>query len=172
MLVIDAPKPVRRRASATISDFCLSSFFMLLEELINRAKNELKNDFTSECLEEGLDFDRLKNIELLEQDIQRQKLLDPDLVAELAKAKAEGYCLWQRSRAENNFQTFAPALKNLIALRKVESSQLNESRSCWETLAQPYEPDLTIDRINELFSPLRFKLPNLINRIKDLKKTK
>ena len=105
---------------------------------------------------------RGRNLDLLEQDLHRQQALDPALVAALATAKAEGYNLWQQARSAADFCQFAPALQTLIDLRQEQVRQLAEPRSCWETLAQPFEPDLTLTRLKELFDPLRQQLPQLL----------
>tara|TARA_Y100001968_G_C19384420_1_gene732078 strand:- start:517 stop:1608 length:1092 start_codon:yes stop_codon:yes gene_type:complete len=44
--------------------------------------------------------------------------------------------------------------------------QLSEPRSCWETLAQPFEPDITLERIKGLFDPLREVLPDLLEKVR------
>ena len=38
----------------------------------------------------------------------------------------------------------------MVDLRQEQARQLAEPRSCWETLAQPFEPDLTLARLQEL----------------------
>ncbi len=133
------------------------------EDLIIEAKTELKlnNDFDEKDL-----IARTRNIELLELEVRRQKKLDSNLVVQIATAQTEGYALWQEAKDKNDFTKFAPALKKLIQLRQEQAQQLDEARSCWETLAQPFEPDLSIDRLNELFTPLRNRLPELITRAK------
>merc|ERR1711991_1169006 len=88
--------------------------------------------------------------------------LDPELVGAIAMAKAEGYNRWQQSRASSDFELFAPALQTLIDLRQEQARQLQEPRSCWETLAQPFEPDLRLERLEALFAPLRQRLPELV----------
>ncbi|MGB1416434.1 MAG: carboxypeptidase M32 [Synechococcus sp.] len=108
--------------------------------------------------------ERGRNLDLLEQDLGRQQALDPALVAALATAKAEGYNRWQQARRESDFPLFAPALQTMIDLRKEQARQLSEPRSCWETLAQPFEPDLSLERLNEVFAPLRQRLPELVAR--------
>ena len=142
------------------------------EILIKEAKSELHNSGEKHDLESQLKTDRFRNIELLEQDFNRQKSLDPTLVVELASAKSEGYMCWQEARRNNDFKSFSPALKRLIALRKEQSNQLSEERSCWETLAQPFEPNLKIDRVRELFEPLKIKLPELIQKASTITKKK
>ncbi len=132
--------------------------------LIEEAKSELKYLKEKNNLESQLIKDRFRNIELLEQDFKRQKSLDPKLVSELATAKSEGYMRWQEARQNDDYKSFSPALKKLITLRKEQSNQLGEERSCWETLAQPFEPNLTINRVRELFEPLKKRLPELIQK--------
>ena len=134
------------------------------EGLINEAKQEFKNKFSSGDLDEELILEKLKNIELLEQDLNRQRKLDPELVSHLAIAQVEGYSLWNKAKIQNNFSSFAPALKTLILLRQEQAKQIDEPRSIWETLAQPYEPDFSKKRMNELFDPLRIKLPEILER--------
>ena len=137
-----------------------------LSELIHEAKIELSKESKDNRLDPMLASQRSRNLELLAQDFSRQKSLDSDLVANIAIAKAEGYRLWQKARSENDFRCFAPALRDLIVLKKEQAKQLNEPRSCWETLAQPFEPGLSIGRVNELFEPLKLKLPKLIREVK------
>ncbi len=140
-------------------------------ELLDNAKSEFSQDCLNAKLDSLTSRDRSRNIELLEEDLRRQQSLDPDLIVQLAKAKANGYMLWKEAKANNDFQCFAPALQNLISLRKEQAKQLDEPRSCWETLAQPYEPGLSIDRLKELFHPLRIKLPELIQKVSKNKKS-
>lgn len=112
------------------------------------------------------------NLALLRQELERQRQLDPALVASLALAKARGYALWQEARHRAEFSLFAPALAELIALRQEQARQLarvergpgGAPRSCWETLAQPFEPEISKARLLGLFAPLRQQLPPLIER--------
>ena len=134
------------------------------EFLIEEAKSELQYLKERNSLECKTIIGRFRNIELLEQDLNRQKRIDPKLISQLATAKSEGYMLWQEARKINDYRSFSPALKKLILLRKEQSNQLAEKRSCWETLAQPFEPNLTINRVRELFEPLKKRLPELIQK--------
>ena len=77
------------------------------EFLIKEAKSELHYLKEKDNLELQLITDRFRNIELLEQDLKRQKSLDPILVAQLATAKSEGYMLWQEAKKNNDFKLFS-----------------------------------------------------------------
>ncbi len=136
------------------------------EELITEAKFEFQKTCHAGNLNQQEIEERARNIELLEQDLNRQKRLDPDLVSLIANAKAKGYNRWQAAKVNSQFSCFAPALRQLISLRQEQARQLAEPRSCWETLAQPFEPDLSIVRLKELFDPLRRALPAFLGNVR------
>ena len=107
-----------------------------------------------------------RNLALLRQQYERQCRLDPDLVNALTEARARGYSLWQEAKRNRDFASFAPALETLIRLRLEQAHQLAEPRSPWETLAQPFEPDISHQRLEQLFAPLRQRLPVLLERVR------
>ncbi|MFM7732516.1 MAG: carboxypeptidase M32, partial [Cyanobium sp.] len=115
-----------------------------------------------------------RNLQLLREELDRERCLDPDLVSRLARAQACGYACWQEARASSDFERFAPALQELIQLRREQTGQLaagaarggseaaGGGRSCWETLAQRFEPGISKARLQELFDPLLRRLPELL----------
>ncbi|MFZ4803546.1 MAG: carboxypeptidase M32 [Synechococcus lacustris] len=105
-----------------------------------------------------------RNLFLLRRELQRQQALDPQLVSQLAKAQSRGNALWQQARKTNDFGLFAPALQELIGLRQTQAAQLAEPRSPWESLAQPFEPEVSKARLEQLFSPLKQQLPQLLDQ--------
>jgi len=115
-------------------------------------------------LTDGADPAARRNLALLRQELERQRRLDPVLVGQIAEAQARGYALWQQAKADRNFALFAPALAELVCLRQEQARQLAEPRSCWETLAQSFEPDISKDRLQQLFQPLREQLPRLLEQ--------
>jgi carboxypeptidase Taq len=113
--------------------------------------------------------ERQRNLQLLRLELERQRCLDPALVTALAKAQSRGNAVWQDARARNDFSAFAPALRELIALRRRQASQLAAAepvaRSPWEVLAQPFEPEVSKARLAELFAPLKAELPPLLEQV-------
>jgi len=113
--------------------------------------------------------ERRRNLQLLRLELERQRCLDPALVAALAKAQSRGNAVWQDARARNDFAAFAPALRQLIDLRRQQASQWAAAepvaRSPWEILAQPFEPDLSKQRLEQLFAPLKAELPVLLEQL-------
>jgi carboxypeptidase Taq len=110
-----------------------------------------------------------RNLQLLRLELERQRCLDPALVQALAMAQSRGNAVWQHARSNNDFSAFAPALEELIDLRRRQAAQLAAAepvaRSPWEILAQPFEPDVSKARLQALFAPLEAAIPPLLERV-------
>jgi carboxypeptidase Taq len=110
-----------------------------------------------------------RNLLMLRQELGRQRSLDPQLVASLARAQSRGNAVWQEARRRNEFAIFAPALEELLQLRREQAAQLTPiepaGRSPWEILAQPFEPGVSKARLQELFAPLSAGIPPLLERV-------
>ncbi len=111
----------------------------------------------------------VRNLRLLRQELERQRCLDPKLVERIARAQSRGNAVWQEARRRNSFEVFAPALEELLQLRREQAAQLADTepagRSPWEILAQPFEPDVNKARLAELFAPLAEGIPPLLERV-------
>lgn len=131
-------------------------------DLIKAAQDEFQG-----CLKQSLSQEIIqskeRNIELLIKEFNRQKNLDPKLVESLAKAKSIGYESWQEAKRKSDFKIFLPNFKELIKLRIEEAKQISDKYTPWETLAQPFEPDLNLDWLNSIFQPLKDTIPSLIS---------
>ncbi len=132
-------------------------------ELIDSASDELVKLKATNKIENK---SKIRNIELLYKELDRQRKIDPKLVEKLARAKSQGYESWQQAKKDSDYKIFLPFFKELIYLRIQEAKQLNEDFSLWETLAQPYEPDISKKWLFKLFDPLKEVIPTLLQNIK------
>ena len=135
--------------------------------LISSAEKELEDSNDSDL--NTLNSKR-KNIELLNKELDRQKKIDPILVENLARAKSKGYESWQQAKEESDYKIFLPFFRDLIQLRREEANQISEKLTPWETLAQPYEPDISKKWLLEIFNPLKESIPLMLRNIKEVKR--
>ena len=138
-------------------------------DLIKAANDEYFDSLETSSNKEILKSKK-RNIELLTKEFNRQNKLDPKLVESLAKAKSKGYESWQEAKNKSDFKIFLPSLEELIKLRIEESKQISDKYSPWETLAQPFEPDITLKWLNNIFMPLKETIPSLLCDLKKFKK--
>ena len=137
--------------------------------LIKSAQDELEI-FSKQSENQVIIKSKKRNIELLIKEFNRQKNLDPKLVESLAKAKSKGYESWQEAKNKSDFKIFQPFLNDLIRLRIEEANQIEDKYSPWETLAQPFEPDLTLKWLNKIFEPLKETIPSLVRELNQTEK--
>ena len=140
-------------------------------ELIDAADEELcktNNNSNDKSDNEA----KQKNLELLKKELDRQRKLDPQLVEELARAKSIGYESWHQAKKDSNYEIFLPNFRNIIKLRIEEAKQLSTEFSPWETLAQPYEPDINKEWLFSILNPIKDSIPELISQVNGVKKEK
>ncbi len=138
-------------------------------DLIKAAKVEL-NETELNTNNKKVIHEKKRNIDLLMREFNREKNLDPELVESLAKAKSKGYESWQEAKRKSKFEIFLPFFEELISLRIEESKQISDNYSLWETLAQPFEPEINLKWLNKIFQPIRETVPSLIPEINKSKK--
>ncbi len=137
--------------------------------LIQSAKSELLE--TEQNFDNQYSIkDKERNINLLIKEFNRERNLDPKLVESLAKAKSKGYESWQEAKKNSDFKIFLPFFEELVKLRIEEAKQISNQYSPWETLAQPFEPELTLKWLYKIFQPLKETIPELIKGTNQFKK--
>ncbi|MEE8587130.1 MAG: carboxypeptidase M32, partial [Acidobacteriota bacterium] len=93
--------------------------------------------------------------------------LPESLVRELARTRSEAYQVWVQARKDSDFPSFAPWLKKMFQLKRQEARCLAENGVLYDALLDDYEPAMTSARLDEVFSQLRPRLSNLLQRIQD-----
>lgn len=73
---------------------------------------------------------------------------------------------WKNARIENRYRLFKPYLARLIELKKAEAINLGFSNNHYQGIINQYEPGITIDEINRLFSDLKTKTIGLVDKYK------
>jgi carboxypeptidase Taq len=103
----------------------------------------------------------------LHRDYQRNCKLPVDLVRQTSEATVRGQQVWDLARKANDFAAFAPALKQIIALKREAGSLLSEGGDPYQALIDEYEPGADVDALRGVFESLREPLIQLVARLKD-----
>ncbi len=90
--------------------------------------------------------------------------LDVRLVEALAVAGTRCGQVWQEARPKNDFAAWAGPQAEVFALVREAAQRKAEVMGCapYDALIDQFEPGMTSARIDELFAPLRTRLPSLI----------
>lgn len=108
---------------------------------------------------DGIDADLVR---IARRDWERARRVPVELAAERAKAGAFGQEIWQRARASDDFDAFAPALERNVELARAYGECLrDEQTSTYEALLADYDFGLKRADLERVFSELSQTLPGL-----------
>ncbi|WP_058909963.1 carboxypeptidase M32 [Entomohabitans teleogrylli] len=117
--------------------------------------------------QEDLDEDQRANLREMRRQYQQAVLLPATLVE--AKSLAGSRCehAWRSQRPANDWQGFAENFKDVVRLSREEAAlrAAANGTSCYDALLDLYEPDMTSQRLDALFSDLSHWLPDLLQRV-------
>ncbi len=87
------------------------------------------------------------------------------LVEEMARTEAASFEAWRRARSNNDFAAFAPHLTRTIALQREVADRFGYQQTRYDALLDLYEPELSVEKVDALFTPVRVVSSTLLKRI-------
>lgn len=119
--------------------------------------------------QEDLSEDERANLREMRRAYDQAALLPESLVE--AKSLAGNRCehAWRSQRKNNDWQGFAPNLKEVVRLSREEAAIRAEAKGCsrYDALLDIYEPGMTGARLDVLFADLKRWLPSLLQEVVD-----
>ena len=117
----------------------------------------------------GLSFWQQANVREMKRQQKRASALSSELVESSAQTSKESEQAWRRYRSENDFKSYLPYLKKMIAARREESVALGEALnlSPYDALLDGYEPGVRTKTLDEAFAQLKEFLPGFTNEVID-----
>jgi carboxypeptidase Taq len=125
----------------------------LLEEL-KPYQDSLEADSDDACL-----------IRVASRQFQKAVRVSEEWVAEHARVTAVAQSVWEKSRAENNFELFRPHLERIVELKQEYSSFFTPYAHIYDPLLDDFEPGLLTKDVQTIFSVLRQEQVKLIQAI-------
>ena len=111
---------------------------------------------------------RAANIRDARRDYDDAVRVPASLKAREAELGAKGYAAWHKAREANDFASFAPVLKELVALRKeFAAACADEGVKPYDYLLDQFERGMTSERLDEIFGELRRSLAPVIKTVLD-----
>ncbi len=102
------------------------------------------------------------NVREWRRDYDRAIKIPQDLAVALAKATAEGETAWERTRPENDWETFKPFLATVVALKREEAQALGYAAEPYDAHLDLFEPGETAAALAPLLAELRMSLLRIL----------
>jgi carboxypeptidase Taq len=112
-----------------------------------------------------LDPIQTANLREMGRVLRRASALPSSLVEASSRAQLRCEQAWRRQRADNDWQSFAPLLREVVDRKREAAAALSEALgvSRYDALLDEYEPFYSSAKIDVLFARLRAFLPGLID---------
>lgn len=91
--------------------------------------------------------------------------LPKKFVEDLAKLTSEAIVVWRNARANNQYSTFAPYLKKMIAMNRKKADYIGYKDHPYDALLDLYEPGMTSATLTRIFDDLKNSNVELLNQI-------
>ncbi len=139
-----------------------------LAELIHEKETDpILGELLKQAQQEPLeDPDQKRLLELTQKDFEQNARISPELAGKMASLKAEAYGKWVEARAKDDYELFAPTLKECFETAKqVALAKSNGQCSLYSQMLDDFETGMSSKRINELFDEIQEALVPLIVRV-------
>jgi len=80
------------------------------------------------------------------------------LASEIARVTSAAQGTWAQAREDDDFATFAPVLKQVVALKREEGAALSAGGDVYDAMLDDYEPGATAAELGAMFDALRPRL--------------
>jgi carboxypeptidase Taq len=132
-----------------------------LEKLISISSGKVKK--------KGLSSPQKVALREWRKEYIRATKLPSSFVNKFSQATSEATQVWASAKQQNNFKLFAPFLEKIIEMSREKAEILGFAEHPYDALLESYEPCMTTNKINKIFTPLRKELVRLLQKIQNAK---
>lgn len=106
----------------------------------------------------SLDAREKANVLLAQRNYSRLIKTPRSLATKMAELESRGYEVWAEARAQNDWNKFAPVLKEWIDLRKEQAKLVEPDMDVYDFCLDMYERGLKKERVRTVFAKLKDSL--------------
>ncbi|QGQ46635.1 carboxypeptidase M32 [Metabacillus sediminilitoris] len=160
-----APKKGIDQRSEVIGMLSTEAFQMLISDKMNDYLTTLsQND-----VYQGLNPVTRKAVELLKKEYRKNKVIPVNEYQEYVVLCSKAESVWEEAKAKSDYTLFAPYLKKLVDYNKKLITYWGYEGNKYNTLLNEYEPGVTVDILDKVFSKIREKIVPLVKEISESK---
>ncbi|MGL4863203.1 MAG: carboxypeptidase M32 [Cetobacterium sp.] len=158
-LETQAPKGGYKLISEMIGELSLKSYNLTTSKEFLEMLKELKKN------EEKLDNIVKREIELLEEEVEKIKVIPSEeykMYSELT-AKAQG--IWEIARENNDFESFAPILEQIFNFNRKFIEYRGIKEDVYSEILNDYEKGMNVKKLDNFFEELKKEIVPLLKEV-------
>lgn len=106
-------------------------------------------------------------VENAKKNYDLTKKVPEDRAVAYAQVVSNSEAVWEEAKDKNDFESFKPHLKNVIDFQKELVEYYGYEGNKYNTMLDIYEPGITVEKLDKIFSDLRDSIVELLNKIKN-----
>ena len=143
-------------------------------ELLSYLSGEIYKLQTSDTMKEFIDaLDGCQELDVVEKAMVREAKKTYDLTKKVPEERMMAYvqavskatAVWEEAKEKNDYESFKPHLEKVIEFQKEILGYYGFEGNKYNTALDIYEPGITVEKLDIIFSELRDAIVNLLDRI-------
>jgi len=147
--------PARSQQLSTLSGL---SHELLTDDAVGTALAELESA--------ALTPERSAVVREIRRKHDRAAAVPKSLIEEMSTASSEALPAWERAKADDDFESFAPHLETHVELSRAYAEHVDPDRDPYAVLFEEFEPCLPLERAESILADLREALVPMIEEIR------
>ena len=135
------------------------------ERFTSEEVGRLLEDLETEVANKPYDSYEASLVRVVRRDYDQQIKIPAQLVADMASAGATARPFWEKARTNDDFSLFAPHLEKNVELNRRLADALGYEKRPYDALIDLFEPGLTTQQLESIFTELRTAIVPLVSDI-------
>lgn len=163
LLTYDAATSMPSGASASLGDTLETLRGEVYSLTVEPSYKALLEELYGE--RDRLDFQTRREVEVLRERLSKMEKVPKEEVMALEALQNQANHNWELAKKSDDFDLFAPSLKQLIEAKKRYAAYINPGGDVYDTLLDQFEKGMTQAQTDPLFDMLRKELVPLIRAV-------
>ncbi len=107
------------------------------------------------------------NVREWQRDYDKSTRIPRKLAVNLARATSMGEMIWERARAENDWNALAPSIADIVDLMVEKADAIGYAQEPYDALIDEFEPGETASSLERVFGGLKPALVSLLDNVRE-----
>ncbi len=124
-------------------------------------------EWLDELEDAELTDDQAANVREIRREYERRANVPSELTEKLTEVGSENQQIWQKAKANDDFETFAPRLEKLCDLQRERAEYIDPDANPYAVMYEDRNPYVSLEKMEEIFETLRAEIPPLVEEIRE-----
>lgn len=143
---------------------------ILSGEYFNVVTDPQVKELVRQCKEETDSLTQVENavVQELAEEMEKLECIPKEEYRQFAELTARATGIWARAKKDNDFESFAPVLKEIVEYtKKFASYRAKEGQRLYDVMLEDYEKGFDVKTLDRFFQTLKDQLVPFLKKLRD-----